>query len=164
MKTLSKKWQLNRDKPVSLYLGMLATVIATIAAITFAPIPAHAESNHGDWGKDKQAEFHQKRLESLHNALKLTSAQEAGWHTFTEETKPNAKQEKPDRLALAVLPTPERLDRMLAMMKIRQQHMEAHVQAVKHFYGTLNADQQKTFDEKFAQHFGRHDDDAHHKP
>nr|WP_315496718.1 Spy/CpxP family protein refolding chaperone [uncultured Rhodoferax sp.] len=107
----------------------------------------------------KMEEMHAKRSADLKAKLKITTAQEGAWTTFTAAMKPPARdaQQRPDRAELEKLSTPERLDKMRAL---RTQHMtdmntamEKRDQATKALYATLSADQKKLFD---AQHAGKH--------
>lgn len=104
----------------------------------------------------KMAEMHAKRSAELKAKLKITSAQEASWTTFTSAMKPQPPNAKPtmDHAELAKLPTPERLDKMKALrtehMAARNTQMEQRDQAVKAFYATLTAEQKKVFDSEAA--------------
>jgi Spy/CpxP family protein refolding chaperone len=64
---------------------------------------------------------------------------------------------KEDWKEMSKLPTPDRLDHILARAKEREQRIEMRVQATKEFYGQLTPAQQKTFDASF-QHRGHHKD------
>ena len=94
----------------------------------------------------------------MHDKLKLSAEQEGAWKTFTASVTPTPK-ERPDREALAKLPAPERIDRMLAHMQQRQERMSQRAAAVKSFYAVLTPAQQKVFDENFMR---RHQHGKHH--
>lgn len=114
---------------------------------------AHAHPGlHGDG--EKMAAAHAKHHARLHDRLKLTAQQEPAWKAFTEKTKPDPARRKAVREEMAKLTTPERLDRMQALMKERDARMAEHIAAVKEFYAQLSAEQQKVFDEHVA---ARHD-------
>lgn len=90
---------------------------------------------------------------SLRDALKLTPAQEGAWKTYQEKTREVHAQAGRGMLSrdeLEKLTTPERMERMYDAAKQRVVVMEKHVQAVKEFYGSLNAQQKKTFDQMNA--------------
>jgi hypothetical protein len=105
---------------------------------------------------------HEKHMAELKGKLKITSAQESAWSTFTASMKPPARPEgkHPDRAEIEKLSTPERLD---AMRTLRNQHMTEMNAAmdkrhddIKAFYGTLSTEQKKTFDSETAHIAGRH--------
>ena len=104
---------------------------------------------HGDPGKFvAQMEKHHIRL---HDKLKIAPEQEAAWKTFTEKVKPptNAGEKmKAVCSELRALPTPARMDRMIALMKEREGRMVERAAAVKEFYAQLNPEQQKLFDDQ----------------
>lgn len=97
-----------------------------------------------------------KRHDALKAKLKLTPEQEGAWTTFTAAMKPPAKTDfqRPDRAELDKLTTPERIDKMRALRNERMTAMNAEMdkreEAIKTFYGALNADQKKTFDAEHA--------------
>lgn len=134
-----------------------------IAAIGFAVGVAHAQPGwgdgpehygHGNWDSrkpdpERMAQFRERHEKRLHDALKLTPAQEPAWQNFLGKIKPpQAAPARPDFEALSKLPTPERLDRMQAMAKEHQERMAVRVAATKEFYAQLTPDQQKVFDEQ----------------
>ena len=80
---------------------------------------------------ERMKEHRAKRLAALKEKLKLTSAQEGAWSTFTSATQPPAG------------PRPH-MDRA---------EFAKRAEATKTFYATLSPDQQKTFDAETA-HFG----------
>jgi hypothetical protein len=150
-------------------LSKIATL--SILAIGLAAGMAHAEKS--DWqgpqrcdhgwqhrkpDPERMARHMEKRLARLHGALKLSPAQEPAWKSFVDKSKPQPMAARPDFEALSKLPTPERLDRMQALSKERQERMAARAAAVKAFYAQLNSAQQKLFDEAFMKSMrgGRH--------
>ncbi|MFD1712513.1 hypothetical protein FVQ98_09610 [Ottowia sp. GY511] len=102
------------------------------------------------------AEHRAKRQAELKAALKLTSAQEGAWITFTTATQPPARAERSaqDRDAFKNLNTPQRIDLMEKRMAERQAHMKQRGDAVKTFYAQLTPEQQKVFDER-GMRFGK---------
>ena len=137
--------------------GVLIMALALISTIIALPILAHAECDREDWGKARHSESLDKRKQALHDELKLSDAQEAAWHDYLEKSKPSGQHPEFDKSELSSLPTPERLDRMLLIMKARQEYMESHVQAVKSFYAQLTPEQQKIFDDSYGYHRGVHE-------
>jgi hypothetical protein len=103
---------------------------------------------------ERMKEHRAKRLAALKEKLKLTSAQEGAWSTFTSATQPPAgPRPHMDRAEFAKLTTPERLERMQARQAERSAMFAKRADATKTFYATLTPDQQKTFDAETA-HFG----------
>lgn len=58
------------------------------------------------------------------------------------------------------LSAPDKLDRMLEMMKAREKNLAEHAATVRAFYDTLSVEQKQTFDKHFMQ-FMRHHRPAH---
>ena len=146
-KSIKKKFEKLGVLP--LLMAMITLVIATFAVIILAPVPAYAESVHKEWGKTKQNTVFDKRIKELHDKLKLSSAQEPAWNEFVEKSKPEEDLSKFDNSKLPNLPAPELLDRMLSLIKAKQQDMESRAEVVKSFYNALTAQQQTIFDESF---------------
>ena len=158
---------------------LLATALAaggfaaTAQTTTPPPPPAAGQKAgpggpHGGWDHHdpaKRAERVAKHLAELKAKLKITPAQEGGWSTFAASMQPPAKaMERPDHAAFAKLTTPERIDKMRALRDARNTRMDQRAAATKTFYGTLTADQKKTFDETTLHHFGRGHGDHDGKP
>lgn len=127
-----------------------------LAAIGLGTAPVLALANPGcgpmGAGSGKFAERIEKRQAALHDKLKLTPVQETAWKSFHEKMKPTESHHRPDRSELSALHAPERLERMLAMMKEHESRMADRVAAVKEFYAVLTPEQQKLFDDQFSQH------------
>jgi Spy/CpxP family protein refolding chaperone len=112
----------------------------------------------------KHAEFAARRAErvaKLHDALRITPAQENAWNAFVASMKPmqHAEHQHGDRAAWAGLSAPQRAEKMLAMQKQRTAMMEQRLGALNSFYSVLSPEQKKVFDEKAArmqEHFGHH--------
>lgn len=103
---------------------------------------------------ERIAQHHQR----LHDKLKITPAQEAAWKTFTAKTTPSAPLKRPSRDEAAKLSAPERMERMLGVMKEGEARMTARLAAVKEFYAVLTPEQQAIFNEEFRHmhHHRRH--------
>lgn len=130
----------------------LTTLIALAAAtLLAASAAAHEGGDHppGPMAHDgtRMAALHARHQARLHDQLKLTAGQEAAWKTFTEKTQPDLARLKAVHEELDTMKTPERLDRMLALMKEREARMGEHAAAVKAFYAQLDPAQQNIFDE-----------------
>ena len=96
--------------------------------------------------KAKFAEFMEKRHAAMHAVLKLSAEQEGAWKEFAAKMKSVGMQNRPEREKMAALHAPERMDKMLAMMKEGETRMETRAAAVKEFYAVLTPEQQKVFD------------------
>jgi len=144
---MNKKF--NQHSSLTLIFSMISIIVAVIAVIALTPLPAQADCLQDGWKKTNHRELYSKHLIQLHDALKLSENQEGAWKVFIEETKPKQPPPKFDKLAVSNLTTPERLDRMLSLMKERETLMEAHVESVKRFYSILTTEQQNIFDASF---------------
>jgi protein CpxP len=151
-----------------LLIGMtvLGLAAASFGAQAGRPDGAHqmgagpmSSKEHGRSPEQMKERF-AKRQAELHDKLKLTAAQEPAWNTFAGKMKPGERPARPDRAEMERLSAPERMERMLAMMKQGEQRMADRLAAVKEFYAVLTPEQQKTFNEQFGP--GRHH--AHHRP
>jgi hypothetical protein len=111
---------------------------------------------------ERMQEHRAKRLAALKEKLKLTSAQEGAWTSFTSATQPpaGARPQRMDRAEFAKLTTPERLERMQARQAERSARFAKRAEATKTFYATLTPEQQKTFDAETV-HAGMHGHRGH---
>jgi len=108
----------------------------------------------------KQMEQHHKQL---HDALKLTAEQEAGWVKLTASEQPVAGATQTEDWSK--LTAPERAEKMLELSKAHQERMTGHVAALKAFYDTLTAEQKKIFEDSHAGlRDGMHGKPMHHLP
>lgn len=88
-------------------------------------------------------------VQSLHDALRLTPAQEADWPAFAASAAPDPAELAQERNAeqmLPTLPAPRRVDLSIAVMEANLRSMERRGGALKAFYATLTPAQQVTFD------------------
>ena len=102
----------------------------------------HHERQGGDF-KERVA----GRQAALHDKLKLTGNQEAAWKTYIAAATPLAPPARPDRAQWEKMSAPERMERMMTMMKEREAPMAAHLSAMKTFYATLSPLQQQIFND-----------------
>jgi periplasmic protein CpxP/Spy len=90
-------------------------------------------------------------LAQLHKELKLTSAQEADWKTWSDkvnQVRAAKKEARPDLETLRKLSAPDRLQKMIEFGKTRHAAaMEDILTATRTFYATLTPEQRKTFDD-----------------
>jgi Spy/CpxP family protein refolding chaperone len=94
----------------------------------------------------KISEHIDKRLQKLHDALKLTSAQEGAWQAYASAIKADIPSARPDLAEFKNLSAPEKMEKRIEFAKTHITHMESHLAAMKTFYATLTPEQQKTFD------------------
>ena len=136
----------------SFILMMSSSFVLMALLITFViyPLVSHADEDHAGW-KVKHAQMVEEKMHQLHDRLKLNPQQEKSWLTFAEQMKNEDHHNEWDRQKMYALPTPERLDLMMARMKKRQERMESHIKAIKSFYAQLNPEQKKSFDESFRE-------------
>jgi len=139
-------------------VALAAIAIGTAASSAFAMSPGCRDGGmmfqsgaSGD-SKDKMAAFIEKRQAELHQQLKLSAEQEPAWKTFSEKMQAALPQERPNREEMRKLSTPERMDKMLALMKGHEQQLETRAAALKAFYAVLTPEQRKLFDEQAARH------------
>ena len=154
----------------TLVSGLMAAGLAS-AVYAAPPTPAGAAPDHGgmqgmqgmEHGSEHQREAMARRQAVLHDKLKLTGSQEAAWKTYIEAIKPPQAQGQPGRTERAdweKLSAPERMEKMLSMMKEREARMTTHLAAMKTFYATLSPLQQQIFNDNVggrmhARHGGR---------
>ena len=144
-------------KSAKLILAMLAAAGFAAASSAYAMGPGCGPMEGGTMFQGgpmsgKAAEFREKRQAELHKKLNLSADQEAAWKTFSEKMQAALPQNRPDREEMRKLSAPERMDKMLAMMKEGEKHMEARAAALKEFYAVLTPEQRKLFDEQAARH------------
>ena len=158
---------------------LLAGLLSTVGVAVFSQAPAgdpgagmmgaggammHEGMQHERMGKmdlAKRQAWMDKRAAELKAKLKLSPAQEGAWGTFVAAMKPTGDMmaKRPDRAALAKLPTPERIDKMKALhtqhMNDMSAAMEQRGEATKVFYATLTPEQKKIFDDNAMRRPGR---------
>jgi periplasmic protein CpxP/Spy len=89
----------------------------------------------------------QRRLGELKQILQITPQQEGAWASWTTAIRPTQFQfQRPSRVELARMTTPERIDRMKAVRAQRGADMDKRLDATKTFYAGLNAEQKRLFD------------------
>jgi periplasmic protein CpxP/Spy len=145
----------------SLLAFLLTTGVAagTFAASAEQPVsgpmgagPAHEHRHSPEQMRERMA----KRQAALHDKLKLNANQETAWQSYIARMKPADFPQRPDRAEMEKLSAPERMEKMLGMMKQREQRMTERLAATKEFYAVLSPDQQKIFNDEFKMHRGGH--------
>ena len=111
----------------------------------------------------KRAEHFQARQQKLHDALKLTAAQETAWQTYIAAIQPKQPVGRADRASFKDLPAPQRMEKWLEFSKVRLQEQENHLAALKTFYATLTPEQQKIFDQQARGGHGMHHGAMHRR-
>lgn len=106
----------------------------------------HAHAANKEQMQAKMAEHWAARQAKLHDALKLTAAQETAWTAYQNAIKPTAPA-MGERASWAGLSAPARMEKMIAMAKQHITVMESHLSALNTFYSVLSADQKKIFDD-----------------
>jgi hypothetical protein len=137
----------------TLVSGLMAAGFSA-AAFAAPAMPDHAGTEHGGTpGMQQQhrggnwQEHIARHQATLHDKLKLTANQEAAWKNYIAAATPPAPPTRPDRAEWEKLSAPERMEKMLAMMKEREAHMATQLQAMKTFYATLSPLQQQIFND-----------------
>lgn len=142
---------------------MLAAVLATSTFAVLAqsgPGPAAGPgAAHGVHQPEGERHAHRQERMKAHIAtraadlkakLKLSAEQESSWNVFVAAMKPPAHASRPKREDMARLSTPERLDKMNELRKQRDASFAQRDAATRAFYGSLDAEQKKVFDEGTA--------------
>ena len=132
-------------------LGVTGATLAQTPAATATPAPGrHAHAADAQERHARMGERFAKHQAKLHDALKLTSAQEAAWTTYQTAIRPTphagAQGTPGTRAEWATLSAPARMEKVIAMAKEHVAKMEAHLAALNTFYGVLTTEQKKTFD------------------
>ena len=128
-----------------------------LAAASMAATAAYAES-HGPMAGHHQPDPAAK-AEKLRDVLQLTQAQEPALQSFiaaTAKEKRDPAKMRAAHEAMKDMTTPERLDRMAAMMAEHQKTFAERAAATKRFYAALTPAQQKAFDAMAPQMMGHH--------
>jgi hypothetical protein len=93
---------------------------------------------------------HAQHLADLKAKLKLQTAQEPAWKSFTESMQHPERMAKPERASLEKMTTPERIERMQAMKAAQDAQMQKRMEGTKTFYASLSAEQKQVFDQETA--------------
>lgn len=130
-----------------------------------APAAERQHRHHGKLDPAQRAERMHARMAELKQKLQIKPGQEAAWSSFTTAMQPSAHGPRVDREALARMNTPDRIDQMRSLREQRNAEMDRRAEATKAFYGQLDAQQQKTFDDATARMFqrGGHGMHRHHR-
>ncbi|MBI5278913.1 MAG: Spy/CpxP family protein refolding chaperone [Burkholderiales bacterium] len=90
------------------------------------------------------------RMAQLKQQLAITPQQEGAWNNWLNAVRPQQRNrmERPNMVQFARMTTPERIDRIKQLRAQRAQQMDQRLDATRGFYSTLNAQQQRVFDEQ----------------
>lgn len=130
-------------------IGVVTAGIAVTSLAVFAR-PEKCDARHRD--PAQAAAWIQRRQAELHDKLKLDAAQEVAWQDFNKQMQPSMSRGMQDSAQWPSLHAPERMEQMLAAMKMREGKMADRIAAVKTFYAVLSPEQQSVFDAQFAAH------------
>lgn len=123
-----------------LLIGLAALSLG--GAAFAAEAPAAAPQQHQQMTKEQRqarmAEHFARREAALHDALKITPAQEPAWNAFVASMKPAQRE---DHVQWSALTAPERMQKRIAMM-------QARLDALNTFYSTLSPEQKKVMDQQ----------------
>jgi periplasmic protein CpxP/Spy len=105
----------------SILIGLAVLGMASASVAVQAQAPA-AEGRHGhaltqEQRQAKWSEHMAKREAKLHDALKLSAAQEPAWRTFIAAAKPAARPARGEHGAWKDLPAPQRMEKAIEMSK-----------------------------------------------
>jgi hypothetical protein len=103
----------------------------------------------------------QAPLGKLHDALRLSVAQEDAWRLYREAITPDPAERARAREAAAMmpsLPTPRRLALMRAQMQADLAAFNDQARDIETFYAALTPEQQQIFDRQTAAYADRGDD------
>lgn len=147
----------------SLLSGFIAAAALSTAAFAAAPASESKGPDHGAMQGMHQehdgANYKEriaKRQAILHDKLKLTGNQEAAWKTYIAAATPPAPPARPERGAWEKMTAPERMEKMMTMMKEREGHMTTHLAAMKTFYASLSPLQQQIFNDNVGAGMRQH--------
>lgn len=140
----------------ALSLGGAAAGAQAQAQAPQAPQAHAGHAGHADMTPEQRqarmAEHFAKRQAALHDALKITPAQEPAFNAYVASMK-HARHG--DRAQWASLSAPERLSKAIATM-------QAHLAALNTFYSTLTPEQKKLMDQEAMQERGWHGEHGWH--
>ena len=88
-----------------------------------------------------------RRQAELHDKLKISAAQEAAWKVYAQAMEPDMAPRLHEDVDLDKLTTIERMQRSLDKIREHETKMQGKLNATKTFFGVLNAEQKKQFEE-----------------
>jgi protein CpxP len=143
--------------------GFIAAAALSTAVYAAPPAPEQGGPDHGamqGMHQERQGGDFKERIARrqavLHDKLKLTGNQEAAWKTYIAAATPPAPPARPERGQWEKMSAPDRMEKMMGMMKEREGHMATHLAAMKTFYATLSPLQQQIFNDNVGGGMGGH--------
>ncbi len=139
-------------------IGASGAVGTLALAQSAAPAGAQMQHEHGRPSPEKMAEHAARREAALHDALKLTPQQESAWTTYIAKMHAGQPMQRPNHEQMEKMPAPERMEKMLAMMRDRERRLSDRLEATKPLYAVLTPTQRTVFDQQSRgkHHGGEH--------
>jgi len=139
------------NRNIRLLAGLSAAALimgASAAAMAQAQPPGPPPA--GAW-KEHAERRGAERIHALHDLLNIHPDQETAFQAFVAAIRPHHHDEAgppaaPTEADQAALTTPQRLDRVAAMISKRQAVFQARADATRTFYAALSPEQQRAFD------------------
>ena len=146
------------------FIGMASATIA-VQAQTAAPEGRHGYAAQQQERMAQWGEHAAKRQAKLHDALKLSAAQEPAWTTYQAALKPDgaAMAMHGEHAAWASMTAPARMEKMIGMAKQHVARMESHLAALNTFYAVLTPAQKQVLDAHTKDGHGHHHRGGHMK-
>ncbi len=149
---------------------LMACAVLSLASSTLL---VHAETagscrdaaNRADCMHTEMAKQMQEHEAKLHDALKLTAAQEPAWKAFTDRNHQQMAAMQadhpamPSRAEMEKMSAPDLLQNHLAQEQKHLAAMQAHLDSLKQFYAVLTPEQQVIMNkavERMHRHHGWH--------
>jgi Spy/CpxP family protein refolding chaperone len=153
---------LRKNILIGLTVLSMGTAVGVQAQTAASPDSGrHASAVTQEQRQAKMADFAAKRTARLHDALKITPAQENAFRTYVAAMTPQPMQARGERASWKDLTAPARMEKMIAMQKQRTADMEARMPALNAFYAVLTPEQKKVFDAQGMHHRGHGDHGDH---
>ena len=142
----------------TLGIGVSGAVGTLALAQSAAPASSDMRPEHQRPSPEKMAEHAAHREAALHDALKLTPQQESAWTTYNTKMRTGQPMQRPDHEQMEKMAAPERMEKMLAMMRDGERRMADRLEATKPFYAVLTPAQRAIFDKQTngKRHRGEH--------
>jgi protein CpxP len=141
-------------KPV-LKTILLTSLLASFTVLSQAQPAAGPGPGPNSDMRARLQEHRGQRIADIKAKLKLSPEQEGAWTAYIAAMKPPANVQRPNRADIDKLTTPERLDKMRELRKLREAEMDKREDATRAFYASLSAEQKKTFDANTGRPFHR---------
>lgn len=129
---------------------LLAGLLAAVSHGAWAHPGGGPGAEHQGRRAERMQDHWQQRATELKAKLQLRPEQERAWADYLAALKPASVPARPDPAELARLNTPERLDRLRELRRQRDAEFDRRDAATRSFYASLDAAQQKIFDESTA--------------